>query len=95
MMQDLIIDTTTNDLKITNGDFVIGESDAQHRKHLLIAEKGSFKQFPTLGVGAFSYLEGEDNGELLTEINKQFVADGMTVKAVRIENKKLFIDAEY
>ncbi len=46
-----------NDLKIENGDFVIGLSDMQHVEHILVAHPGEYKEQPQLGIGIESYLK--------------------------------------
>ena len=85
-----------NEPEIKDGDFVIGESTYQHQKHLLLAEKGDYKQHPTAGVASKRYLERERPDEYARAIRQEFVADGMDVKTLKIlENLELSIDAEY
>lgn len=93
-MKDLKKDIN-GDLEIANNDLVIGDSDDQHREDLLLCEKGSIKQFPDTGVGAYKFLESEDQSALLREISLQFSADGMNVKTVAVQNGKIVIDAAY
>ena len=81
---------------IANGDFVISESTEQHQQHLLISEKGNFKEFPFLGVGAINYLlDDGDINAFKKEITKQFELDGMTVNRIILSDKGNLIDAEY
>lgn len=84
MMNDLIKDTD-GDLLITGNDIVVGYSDQQQREDLIMVEKGSIKQFPGVGVGAFKFIESEDGASLLREISLQFSADGMDVQKVSID----------
>jgi len=93
-MNDFLIDDNT-DLQIANGDLVVGLSDEQHQELLLICEKGSFKENVMVGVGATNYIEDEDQSNLLTEIRRQFLADGMMIKTLSVSNNKLIIDAGY
>lgn len=84
------------DLLIKTGDFIVGESTAQHQRLLLLAEKGEWRQYPKTGVGIGSFLDDDEPGDLFSEIRKQFDADGMTVNSVRIfEDGKMNIDAKY
>lgn len=53
--QDLQLDST-GDLKIENGDFVVGPSDFQHIKDLINSFPGWWKQFSSVGVGARQYI---------------------------------------
>ncbi len=95
MPKDIVLNDN-NDLLINNGDFVVSESTYQHQKHLLLAEKGDYKQFPTAGVASKKYLERESPDEYARAIRQEFVADGMNVKTLTIlENLELSIDAEY
>jgi hypothetical protein len=93
-MKDLMLNSN-GDLQITNNDLVIGESDQQHQKLLLIAEPGSIKEFPTVGVGLANFLEGEDDGLMMQTIRNQFDADGMTINSISVDNGKIKIDANY
>lgn len=93
-MNDILFDNN-NEAIITAGDFTVGKSHQQHQQHLLIFEKGSIKEKPTCCVGAFKYLEAEDEGELLREINVQFAGDGMTVKGVELKNGVINVAADY
>lgn len=94
MRTDLLLDDT-EDLKITDDDFVIGESTKQHQQLLLLCAKGEFKESPTSTVGVVNYLESENTNELLGEINKCFTEDGMTLNKLSIEDSKILIDASY
>lgn len=93
-MKDFLLDED-GDLLLNGSDINIGISNSQHREHLLLTEKGAFKQFPQVGVGAFKYLENEEPGALLREVSIQFSADGMKVEKVGFENGQLIIKADY
>lgn len=95
MTKDIIL-TENLDLKIVNGDFVIGESTAQHQKILILSDKGEYKEFPMRGVGARRYLEDDTPDNLAREIRTEFSADGMTVNKIKIgENSTIAVDAFY
>lgn len=81
---DLIL--TDFDLKIDNGDFVIGESTAQHQQCLLVAPKASFKQYPKVGVDAHHYLLDERPEDLMREIRLQLTQDGMKIEKMTRTN---------
>lgn len=93
-MNDLLLDENF-DLQISGGDLAIGASTYQHQQCLLLADKGSFKQYPATGVGAINYLKDENPDDFLREVRQQFAADGMQVKAIAFENQKIKIDAKY
>ncbi|MGJ1244295.1 MULTISPECIES: hypothetical protein [Sphingobacterium] len=92
-MQDFLID---DDILIQGGDLVIGNSDRQHQKHILIAQKGEYRQFPELGVGINNILSGEDATKMLIEAKRNFEYDRMKVKELRFtEENTLIINAPY
>jgi hypothetical protein len=94
-MNDLLLDEN-GDLSIANGDFLIGLSDKQHQEHILIANKGEFKEFPEMGVGIANMLNDDDYTDMLIEIKKNLQYDGMKIKNVKFdENGNLDIDGYY
>ncbi len=95
MPQDILLDDEF-DLIFADGDFVTGESTAQHQKLLIIADKGEFKEAPQRGVGARRYLEDHNPSNLAREIRQEFTRDGMVVKTVKIETDlTIQVDANY
>jgi len=94
MPQDLLLNEDYN-LRIENGDFVVGESTRQHQDLLLLADKGEFKQFPTIGIGILRYLEDYSGDNLAREIRTEFNKDGMNVKEIRFNGSKIDITANY
>lgn len=95
-MEDLII-KDNGDVRISNGDLVIGFSDLQHQEHLLIAQKGSVKQYPDVGVGLESYLNESEIEEMLEMTNVEFTKDGMEVEKLKYDKQtgELNYDANY
>ena len=76
------------ELRIAGGDLVMGESSEQHVEHLLLAQKGEYKQFPLTGVGILNYLNAPLGSvrrlELEREIRLQLEADGVRNAAVKV-----------
>lgn len=94
-MKDFLLDEN-GDLLIENGDFVIGESDNQHQKDILIATKGEFKEFPEIGVGIEAMLSDDDYMDLLIEAKKNLEYDGMKINNIEFtEEGTLKIDGKY
>ena len=96
-MTDVLLDLLTADVKIANGDFVVGFSDEQHQAHLLVFQKGALKDAPDVGVGLETYLMGDDVDGLLREVRFQFEKDGMQVATVNYDENlnALDYDANY
>jgi hypothetical protein len=94
-MNDFLLDMD-GDLLINDGDITIGYSDDQQKNILLVSDKGSFKEFPGVGVGLQNFLESEDNGgDLMAEMRRQFVADGITIQRLSFEQGQYFLDGSY
>jgi hypothetical protein len=94
-MKDLLLNEDL-DLDFHAGDLTTGYSDLQHQQLLLVNNRGNVKEFPVVGIDAFSYLQDNDTSALLREIRKQFSADGMQVKTIDIKDTgQLNIDATY
>jgi hypothetical protein len=78
------------------GDFVRVESTAKHQKDIILNNKNDYKQNPTIGVGAFDFLNDEGMSDLIREVAKQFNQDGMDVKSVKLGAKGIITtDANY
>ena len=92
--QDILLDDDY-DLKIVDGDFVIGDSSTQNEMLLLLLNKGEIKQYPDGTVGAIVFKDDEGKSALLQEISEKFAADGMRVNRVAIESGKIKTDAIY
>lgn len=94
-MTELLLDEN-GDLAIENGDFVTGFSDNQHQEHILIANKGEYKQFPEIGVGIIQMLNDDDYINVLIEAKKNLEYDGMKINNIKFEeNGNLNIDGYY
>lgn len=94
-MQDILTDG--GDLGVQGGDLLIGFSDLQHQEHLLIAQKGMYKQYPDVGVGIENFLNDSEIDDMLDMVRTEFVKDGMTVTKLLYneETKDLDYAANY
>jgi len=70
------------DLRIENGDFVIGDSNLQHVAHIVEAEQGQIRQFPLVGVGVIKMLNGTISGAEKRTIRLQLESDGYELKEI-------------
>ncbi len=87
----------TMDLIIVNGDFKKGDATLKHQKTLLLAEKGSFKQSPTVGVAIRDFiLEDSSGDEFQGVVQGEFENDGMKINALVINSfSDINVDASY
>jgi len=93
--KDFLLDEDGN-LRIENGDFVVGDATDQNIQEIITAHKGEFKEFPEIGVGIEDMLNEDDYSEMLIEIKKNLEYDGMTLSELRfLENGNLIVDAKY
>ena len=80
---DILIDQDTYEIRIENGDFVLGESDPQHIELIFVIDKGQNRQYPLLGLGILKQLSGNiDPLALKQAIQKNLVDDGYRVNKI-------------
>lgn len=80
--KDILLDS--NDLLFKDGDFAIGESDAQHIEDLIFENVGAYKQFPLVGVGIINYLNSSGSQLILKRnIKTQLETDGYRVDTIK------------
>lgn len=92
-MKDILFN---DEVMIKNGDFVIGDSENQHVKHILISSKAEYKANPELGVGVEKILNTEEPMEFLIEAKKNLQYDGMKVRNISFtEEQTIHVDAKY
>ena len=87
------------DLEIKDGDFVTGDTDQQNIELILLSHKGSFKEYPILGVGITDYLKSPEimsRLRLENEISNQLEYDNFFTKAIDVNDlENIHIDGNY
>ena len=85
------------DLTIVDGDFEFGESTEEHQRDILLATKGSIRQFPAMGVGIRQELLNDaSHDDLRRTIQMELERDGMGVERLRVdEDGFVEIQAKY
>lgn len=94
MISDYLLDED-GDLKIENGDFVFGDATLDNQRLLLQADFGELRMTPLRCVAIRQFQDDEAPRDMLRQINKEFVNDGMTVQKVEIIKGELNIEASY
>lgn len=92
--QDFLLDPTTGDIMIKNGDFVIGASDEQHIVDTINAFPGWWKQFPADGVGIKAYQNSSGQEQKLAGAIKQQLQNdnyNLSIPTVNIAASKISI----
>ncbi len=76
---------------ITQG-LVIGNINPQRCRFIIIAQKGEFKQAPTLGLGIDSFLKktitAHEKQKFITELKSELSSDGLKVQ-IRIKGNDI------
>lgn len=90
-----IAQTHDGDISLEAGDLVYTEPSWQHKRDILLADKGHYKEKPATGVGIVSFLQDTEPENMLRTVRKEFTRDKMKVNNISYENGQLEIDAEY
>ena len=93
-MNDILLDRN-GDLNFKNGDLDIGYSDNQHQEHILIANKGEYREFPELGVGIHQMLDDDNYMSVLIEAKKNLDKVGANLIGVSLTKVKFKRDDNY
>jgi len=84
--RDILIDKTTLDLTIIGGNFHIGNSELQEALNIVYANKGEYRQHPTLGVGIYNFIGNPSNDLLLnTLIGIELNSDGIFTDEISLD----------
>lgn len=86
---DFQINFDDGDLRIANGDFVIGDSDQQHIRHVVQAQRGQFYESPTIGVG----IVDEINSSITIQNLKNRIKTNLRLD--NYETDAVFVDDEF
>lgn len=85
--QDLLLDDDF-DLRIEDGDLVVGESDDQHVQLNLLSSPGEWRQFPLIGPELTKQLNSPLDGnrlvKLKAKVNGSLQRDGYTLKEFKL-----------
>jgi hypothetical protein len=74
---------------------VVGDVTAQNQAAILIAQKGEFKEHPTMGVGLNDIINDNNAMYWENQISEQLNSDGQRITRLSIDEKGLILDANY
>jgi len=80
---ELAINVVRDDNGLITSGIQVGNIDYQRVRMILLAQKGEFKEFPTLGFGIDSYLKSNVQAvkqRFVNEMTKELKSDGMNAK---------------
>lgn len=83
-----------SDGKIVSG-LVIGDTLYQNQYLILNAQKGEFKENPTLGVGLNDMANDDDLNEWKKSIREEFAKDGLKVSTLSLTASGMEVKADY
>jgi len=98
-VNDILL-SSTNDLLIENGDFVVGPSDDQHIMLVLLNSPGQLRHEPLIGVGVQRYKNSRLDliaiTKLKQEIRLQLQLDGFDAATIEtiIKDQEITVNAE-
>lgn len=82
------------DMTIANGDFLIGDSEAQDVELLITSSKGAWKEYPLTGVGIAQLVKTRSTEvRIKRDINEQLTLDGFINIDIDIEYPDVHVDA--
>lgn len=85
-----------HELRIKNGDFVLGKSHKQALGLILSSHKGDWRQSPWVGVNLREWINDEGSVTALKHIiQSQLEIDGAQVNQLEIVRGKIYLDADY
>jgi hypothetical protein len=89
---DIALDAE-QDMDFSTGDITFALSDQQNIDDILISFPGEWKQYPQVGVGLPSFLNGSQGNKLIADSKLQLIADGFIgTPIVTLNNSILEID---
>ncbi len=74
---------------------MIGDTLYQNQYLILQAQKGEFKENPTLGVGINDLANDDDLNEWKKSIREEFAKDGLKIEKLTISTSGMEIKADY
>ena len=80
--------------KIISG-LVVGDVTYQNQAMILKAQKGEFKESPTVGVGIEDIVCDSDLRLWRKEITEQLEADGQRIDRLVLNEREFILDAKY
>lgn len=83
MNQDYLLDDD-GDLLIANGDFVVGPSDNQHIRDILVSFQGEWKQFPLIGAGIITAINSSEPHNQNNNAKDQLQSGGYQLDRINI-----------
>lgn len=92
MLRDILL-TDAGDVDFTADDLIVTATErttCQHKRDILMAAPGDFKENPTLGADAATYIQDEA-APFLRNVRKQMQADGMAVTQVAFDGTDTLI----
>jgi hypothetical protein len=95
---DFLRNDVNGDMKVENGDFVIGASDQNHQERILIASPGTYKFSPLVGAMLSNSINATDDldarNALLKKIRLQLEMDGYKINTLKMDQGNISIAAD-
>ncbi len=93
-MKDFLLDEN-GDLKIVNGDFVIGDAEEQTVERILISKPGEWKEYPQVGCDIQKAFNGVIDRFLERNVRVQLESDGFEIEKLNITEGGIELKGSY
>ncbi|MDR2652136.1 MAG: hypothetical protein LBC68_07460 [Prevotellaceae bacterium] len=91
-MTGILIDSETGDLMINNGAIALGDITSQVVEHVLIANRGEYKEFPLIGGEIDKMRNGNPDTFWRGRIKDMLSACGVNVTRLDVDNGNINIE---
>jgi len=92
---ELVIKVVRDSSGLIMSGITVGDTLYQNQYMILKAQKGEFKEFPTLGVGINDMANDDDLNEWKKAIREEFTKDGLKVDKISITTSGMEVKADY
>ena len=92
---ELLITPVRDRTGLIMSGLTIGDTLYQNQYMILQAQKGEFKENPTLGVGINDMANDDDLNEWKKAIREEFAKDGLKVSKLSITTSGMEVKADY
>lgn len=91
-MKGILIDPETGDLEIKDKTLVIGDVSTQVAEHVIIANRGEFKEFPLIGAEIYKLKNGVHDVLWAATTRDMLIACGVPVERVIVDGDKITLE---
>lgn len=88
-MTGILIDTKTGDLLVEQATMQIGNTDYQVAEHVLVAQRGEYKELPLMGGEVKQHLGGTVDKMWRSRLRRMLQAAGVQIRRVMVDGGEI------